>query len=178
MDRQGLTTRHSLGWSNYTDPYTWKYSLPIRVTSEGRKIKPSPDPHLHASYPARGLILDAKATQRQILAEALDKHDSLFWTCQNPKPGLWRVRRKKCVPQQDHHLEITHLVHTPATMLKHLLTIITSLSVYATGSVSDQIGLIRNPTHNAIYSPPYSPTTANDAGPLSFFSLLSFSTSL
>jgi hypothetical protein len=48
-------------------------------------------------------------------------------------------------------------------MLKNILTVVTSLSVYAAGSVSDQINLIRNPTHNAVYSPPYSPKTATDA---------------
>ena len=51
-------------------------------------------------------------------------------------------------------------------MLKNLLTIVTSLSVYATGSISDQIDLIRNPTHNAVYSPPYSPTAANNTARL------------
>lgn len=132
------------------------------------EIKPSPTYRLvPRSQPARGLILDAKATQRQTLAEALDRHDrSLFSRCQNPKPDLWQVRHKKCVPQQHHFIKITHLVHTPATMLRHLLTIITSLSVYATGSLSDQIDLIRNPTQNAVYSPPYSPTIGNDAARL------------
>src|SRR4051794_24993285 len=51
-------------------------------------------------------------------------------------------------------------------MLRNLLTIVTSLSVYATSSPSDMIDLIRNPVHNAIYSPPYSPTAANDAARL------------
>jgi predicted phosphodiesterase len=51
-------------------------------------------------------------------------------------------------------------------MLRNLLTIVTSLSVYASGNLSDQINLIRNPTHNAVYSPPYSPTTATDAARL------------
>jgi bis(5'-nucleosyl)-tetraphosphatase (symmetrical) len=53
-------------------------------------------------------------------------------------------------------------------MLRNLLTIVTSLSVYASGNLSDQINLIRNPTHNAVYSPPYSPTTTNDAARLLF----------
>lgn len=51
-------------------------------------------------------------------------------------------------------------------MLRSLLTIVTSLSVYASGNISDQINLIRNPTHNAVYSPPYSPSTATDAAHL------------
>jgi predicted phosphodiesterase len=51
-------------------------------------------------------------------------------------------------------------------MLRNLLTIVTSLSVYASSNLSDQINVIRNPTHNAVYSPPYSPTTTNDAGRL------------
>lgn len=51
-------------------------------------------------------------------------------------------------------------------MLRNLLTIVTSLSVYASGNLSDQINLIRNPTHNAVYSPPYLPTTATDTARL------------
>ena len=51
-------------------------------------------------------------------------------------------------------------------MLRNLLTIVTSLSVYVTSSLSDQIYLIRNPTHNAVYSPPYSPAAANDTARL------------
>ena len=51
-------------------------------------------------------------------------------------------------------------------MLRNLLTIVTSLSVYASGNLSDQINLIRNPTHNAVYSPPYSPAATNDAARL------------
>jgi hypothetical protein len=51
-------------------------------------------------------------------------------------------------------------------MLSKLLTVVTSLSVYASGSLSDQIDFIRNPTHNAVYSPPYSPTTTEDAARL------------
>jgi len=51
-------------------------------------------------------------------------------------------------------------------MLRNLLTIVTSLSVYASSNLSDQINLIRNPTHNTIYSSPYSPTTTNDAARL------------
>jgi hypothetical protein len=51
-------------------------------------------------------------------------------------------------------------------MLSKLLTVVTSLSVYAYGSLSDQIEFMRNPTHNAVYSPPYSPTTATDAARL------------
>ena len=51
-------------------------------------------------------------------------------------------------------------------MLRNLLTIVTSLSVYASGNLSDQINLIRNPTHNAVYSPPYLPTATNDTARL------------
>ena len=51
-------------------------------------------------------------------------------------------------------------------MLSKLLTVVTSLSVYASGSLSDQIDFIRNPTHNAVYSPPYSPKLATDAARL------------
>jgi predicted phosphodiesterase len=51
-------------------------------------------------------------------------------------------------------------------MVRNLLTTVTSLSVYASSNLSDQIHLIRNPTHNAIYSPPYAPTTATDAARL------------
>ena len=51
-------------------------------------------------------------------------------------------------------------------MLRNLLTVVTSLSVYASGSLSDQIEFIRNPTHNAVYSPPYLPTAAKDAARL------------
>lgn len=51
-------------------------------------------------------------------------------------------------------------------MLSKLLTVVTSLSVYASGSLSDQIDFVRNPTHNAVYSPPYSPTIATDAARL------------
>lgn len=51
-------------------------------------------------------------------------------------------------------------------MLRNLLTIVTSLSVYASGNLSDQINLIRNPTRNAVYSPPYLPTTATDTARL------------
>ena len=53
-------------------------------------------------------------------------------------------------------------------MLSKLLTVVTSLSVYASGSLSDQVDFVRNPTHNAVYSPPYSPTAANDAARLLF----------
>ena len=51
-------------------------------------------------------------------------------------------------------------------MLSKLLTVVTSLSVYASGSLSDQIDFIRNPTHNAAYSPPYAPTATEDAARL------------
>lgn len=51
-------------------------------------------------------------------------------------------------------------------MLSKLLTVVTSLSVYASGSLSDQIDSIRNPTHNAAYSPPYAPTATEDAARL------------
>ncbi|GAB7326859.1 hypothetical protein MBLNU13_g10787t3 [Cladosporium sp. NU13] len=51
-------------------------------------------------------------------------------------------------------------------MLSKLLTVVTSLSVYASGSLSDQIDFMRNPTHNAVYSPPYSPTTTEGAARL------------
>jgi len=51
-------------------------------------------------------------------------------------------------------------------MLSKLLTVVTSLSVYASGSLSDQIDYIGNPTHNAVYSPPYSPMSTEDAARL------------
>jgi predicted phosphodiesterase len=51
-------------------------------------------------------------------------------------------------------------------MLKPLLTIVATLSVCTATSLSDQISLIRNPTHDATYSPPYSPTSTSDAARL------------
>ena len=47
-------------------------------------------------------------------------------------------------------------------MLNNLLTIIATLSVCATASTSDQIDRIRNPTHDAAYSPAYSPSLSSD----------------
>jgi predicted phosphodiesterase len=51
-------------------------------------------------------------------------------------------------------------------MLRNLLTIIATLSVCTASSISDQISLIRNPTHDATYSPPYSPIATSDAARL------------
>jgi len=47
-------------------------------------------------------------------------------------------------------------------MLRHLLTILVSLSVCAAANLTEQIELIRNPPHHANYSPPYSPTPSDD----------------
>ena len=47
-------------------------------------------------------------------------------------------------------------------MLRHLLTILTSLSVCTAANLTSQIELIRNPPHHANYSPPYTPSPSDD----------------
>lgn len=52
-------------------------------------------------------------------------------------------------------------------MLSKLLNLVASLSVCAAAaSLTEQIELIRNPTHHATYSPPYSPSSADDSSRL------------
>ena len=53
---------------------------------------------------------------------------------------------------------LNQLHATTANMLRHLLTLLTSLSVCAAANLTSQIELIRNPPHHANYSPPYTPT--------------------
>ena len=47
-------------------------------------------------------------------------------------------------------------------MLRHLLTILTSLSVCTAANLTSQIELIKNPPHHANYSPPYTPSPSDD----------------
>jgi bis(5'-nucleosyl)-tetraphosphatase (symmetrical) len=47
-------------------------------------------------------------------------------------------------------------------MLRHLLTILASLSVCTAANLTSQIELIRNPPHHANYSPPYTPSPSYD----------------
>jgi bis(5'-nucleosyl)-tetraphosphatase (symmetrical) len=47
-------------------------------------------------------------------------------------------------------------------MLRHLLTLLTSLSVCTAANLTSQIKLIRNPPHHANYSPPYTPTPSGN----------------
>ena len=47
-------------------------------------------------------------------------------------------------------------------MLRHLLTLLASLSVCTAASLASQIKLIRNPPHHANYSPPYEPSPSEN----------------
>jgi hypothetical protein len=53
-------------------------------------------------------------------------------------------------------------------MRRNVLTIVANPPVRTAASLPDQINLIRNPTHHAVYSPPYSPKATRDAARLVF----------
>jgi hypothetical protein len=57
---------------------------------------------------------------------------------------------------------LNQLHATTANMLRHLLTILTSLSVCTAANLTSQIELIRNPPHHANYSPLYTPTPSEN----------------